>query len=112
MTLKAHAERRVIVPCTIFTCLIIYSVVFLSYIVLYSSRPMSTVQPPSHDARRVHAQAPRRLSCNILVAHGGDDGAGFATLIYAYPINFVLYALKYNYSFASDPHDSVASEIQ
>ena len=40
----------------------------------------------------------QRRSCNILVAHGGDPGAGFATLIYCYPINFILYSQKYNFT--------------
>eukprot|EP01084_Bolivina_argentea_P121920 216077_1 len=39
-----------------------------------------------------------KISCNILIAHGGDTYAGFATLIFTYPINFISYSIAKHYS--------------
>eukprot|EP01083_Nonionella_stella_P068596 182304_1 len=90
---KKRTKRRAIIPCMILSCVLIYATIFISY--LGHSNPSIQIET---DDGNIIVELPRRRSCNILVAHGGDDGAGFATLIFAYPVNFVLYAQKYNYT--------------
>ena len=103
--LKGRLERRAIIPCIILICLLIYAFLFISYL-----GRETEVQIESNDhpmiLSRIEISPPRRRTCNILVAHGGDNGAGFATLIYAYPINFILYAQKYNYTLWLDYNPS------
>lgn len=94
-----RVERRAILPCFIISCVVLYALTWLSYVSTPTEPDLTSTQPPADSNTAIVHETPlRRRSCNILVAHGGDDGAGFATLIYAYPINFVLYAQKYNFT--------------
>ena len=102
-------QRRMIIPCIIITSILVYFGIFLSYLsdeesVEESSLNLAVDQSIDIDTQQVidtqHVidTQQKKIKCSILVAHGGDDGAGFATLIYAYPINFILYAQRYNYT--------------
>ena len=93
---RGPLERRAIIPCIIISCIIIYAFVFISY--------LGNIEPIKIE-KDIKIKKDTKI-CNILIAHGGDHGAGFATLIYAYPINFILYALKYNYTLWLDYNPS------
>lgn len=93
MTTNVNTQRRFFLPCIILLCFLIYAIVFISF---FNSDHAISVSTDSSELRSIATSV--RKSCNILIAHGGDDGAGFATLIFVYPINFLLYAQKYNYT--------------
>eukprot|EP01084_Bolivina_argentea_P121919 216073_1 len=111
-SVKPHFVRRAIIPFITLSCILIYAIMFILYLNHSNDSSINIETHNKLNPVEVVIQSPlqntkqRRRTCNILVAHGGDEGAGFATLIYAYPINFILYAQKYNYTLWLDYNPS------